>query len=437
MYEGDLRADAERFAGLGQRIAAGLTSEVSGAEAAGVLAEVLAGVRAGELATCRAVERVDRSGEYASDGSSSVGAYLRGLAGESAGWATKRVLLGRALTDRMPATAAGWEAGLLGLGHADVIRSATAALDDDLAAEIEKVLADAAPHIAPKQLADLAAVVKAAAAPDESEAAAAKNRNAQRLQISKTFDGMYRIDGWLDTEAGAEIAAAIESFTRKRHPDLTAFDDPIAKRRAEALLHMARHATRHAETCDGDGPPRRSLIVAISLAALQDAVGAGDIHGGGTMTAGAVRRLACDAGIIPPSSAPTPRLSTLVKKPGSRPQPYAAASAYVTAGACSRAATGHQQAAKFTTAHTTSTADPPPHPTSTCSASSITTKSTKAVGRTGSWTPTPCTSPHPVADQYGSADDNRSSAEASTKDSTPNPPGPFPRPGEHEDSSNR
>ncbi len=301
MYEGDLLADAELFGVLGKRIAAGLTCEVSGAEAAGVLADVLVGVRAGELATCRAVERVDRSGEYAADGSSSVGAYLRELAGESNGWATKRVLLGRALTDRMPATSAGWEAGDLRLNHADVIRTAIAALDDDLAAEIETVLADAAPHIAPKQLADLAAVVKAAAAPDESEAAAGKNRNAQRLQISKTFDGMYRIDGWLDTEAGAEIAAAIESFTRKRHPDVTAFDDPIAKRRAEALLQLARHATKHADTCDGDGdgPPRRSLIVAISLQALQDAVGAGDIQGGGTLTAGAVRRLACDAGIIP------------------------------------------------------------------------------------------------------------------------------------------
>jgi hypothetical protein len=106
--------------------------------AAEALADVLAAVRAGELATCRLVERVDRSGEYGSDGASSTVAYLRNLSGEANGWASERMLLGRALTDRMPATAAGWQAGQLGLGHASVIVKAVATLDDELAADIEK-----------------------------------------------------------------------------------------------------------------------------------------------------------------------------------------------------------------------------------------------------------------------------------------------------------
>ena len=87
------------------------------------------------------------------------------------------------------------------------------------------------------------------------EAAAKKNRDNQTLSISKTFDGRYRLDGWLDTEAGAEVAAAIEAFTRKRDPNLSIVDDPIGRRRAEALRQMARHAIAHADGCNGDGSP--------------------------------------------------------------------------------------------------------------------------------------------------------------------------------------
>ncbi len=117
MFEGDLLADAAQFAVLGQRIAAAVTADTGGALAADALAEVLAAVRAGELATCRLVQRVDRSGEFGVDGSASSVAYLRNVSGEANGWASERVLLGRALADRMPATAAAWEAGDIGLGQ--------------------------------------------------------------------------------------------------------------------------------------------------------------------------------------------------------------------------------------------------------------------------------------------------------------------------------
>ena len=300
MFEGDLLGDAEQFRVLGQRIAAAVTADTDGAVAADVLGEVLAAVRAGELATCRLVERVDRTGDYQADGAASTVAFLRNVSGEANGWASERVQLGRALADRMPATAAGWESGQLGLGHASVIRKATATLDDELAAEIEAALAEAAPHITPGQLSDLATTVKAAAAPEDAEAAAKKNHDSQQLNISKTLHGMYRIDGWLDTEAGAEIAAALAAFTRKRDPNLPAYADPIGRRRAEALRQLARHASSHAETCNGQpAAPRHSLIVAISLEALQTSLGAADIQGHGPITAAAARRLACDYGIIP------------------------------------------------------------------------------------------------------------------------------------------
>ena len=73
----------------------------------------------------RLLERVDRTGEYAGEGAVSTVAYLRNLSGETNPWCSERVQLGRALVDRMPTTAAGWQAGELGLTHASVIRKAT------------------------------------------------------------------------------------------------------------------------------------------------------------------------------------------------------------------------------------------------------------------------------------------------------------------------
>src|SRR5665647_3242388 len=75
VFDTDLLPLAAEFRALGSRIAGLLTAEVSGAVAAEVLADVLAGVRAGELATCRAIERVDRTGEFATDGAASTAAY--------------------------------------------------------------------------------------------------------------------------------------------------------------------------------------------------------------------------------------------------------------------------------------------------------------------------------------------------------------------------
>ena len=84
---------------------------MSGVLAAEVLPEILGAVRQGELATCRLLERVDRTGEFGCDGAASTVAYLRNLSGESNPWASERVQLGRALVDRMPTTAAAWQSG--------------------------------------------------------------------------------------------------------------------------------------------------------------------------------------------------------------------------------------------------------------------------------------------------------------------------------------
>jgi hypothetical protein len=299
MFEISLLEAAAQFHALGAQIAASINSDTAGPLAAETLAEVLGGVRLGELATCRLMERVDRTGEFAADGSASTVAYVRGISGERSGWASRRVNIGRALVDRLPETAASWERGALGLDHAGVIQQLTAKLSDELTAEIEEILAGAAEHVNPTELNSLGEAVKAQSAPDDAADEAEAKRASQTLSVSQTMDGRWRLDGWLDAEAGMYVSNAIAAFLRKTPYDTEGGLDPIGLRRAEALVRIAKMATAHAETCNGEASGRHTVVTTISLENLTTGLGTATVQGGGTITAAAARRMACDANIIP------------------------------------------------------------------------------------------------------------------------------------------
>ncbi len=81
--DSELLAAAAQWHDAGIKLAAAFRAQRPGAVAAEVLAEVVAGVRQGELATCLAVERTDRTGEFAADGAVSAAAFVRGVANET------------------------------------------------------------------------------------------------------------------------------------------------------------------------------------------------------------------------------------------------------------------------------------------------------------------------------------------------------------------
>jgi hypothetical protein len=81
--DGGLVGRAAQVHALAAELAAGIDGELSGPVAGVALDEVFAALRQAELAACRLIERVDRSGEFARDGFASVHAYVRERAGES------------------------------------------------------------------------------------------------------------------------------------------------------------------------------------------------------------------------------------------------------------------------------------------------------------------------------------------------------------------
>ncbi len=299
MVEAEFGVKAAQLHALAAELAAAVSADTSGMLAVEVLPEVLGAGRQLDLLTCRLIERADRSGAYAVDGAASTQAFVRQLSGESDGWVSKRVQAGRALADRMPVTAKAFEAGELGLDHATVIVQATRDLQHDLAAELEAFLAEQAPPLTPRQLRVVAEEVLAAAAPEQSADEAARKHAAQRLNLSETLDGRWRLDGWLDAEAGLIVSKAIASFTRKPDPDGDVLTESAPSRRAEALVQMARHATAHAETCHGEGGGRHTVNVGLSHQALLDGLGTAGTPDGQRLPAATARRMACDASIIP------------------------------------------------------------------------------------------------------------------------------------------
>jgi hypothetical protein len=288
------------------RLAAAIGPDMTGPVADELLAELFELGRQTDLALCRAIERAERSGQFAADGAASVHQYVCRKVNERREWASKRIAAGRALADRLPMTAKTWEAGRLGLEHACVIDLATRRIDDPLVvAELDRVLAEAAAGgLDPTDLEKIADRFRAQTLPDQAEAKARRQHRDQSIHASTSLGGMVHVSGWLDPEAGAAFQRALGFFTPpppskdQMLADPSRFE-PAGYRRALGLHQLVRHAMVHAERCNGEGGAHGLMIIGVGLDTLSTGVGTGQVAGGPLLGAASLRRLACDAAIIP------------------------------------------------------------------------------------------------------------------------------------------
>ena len=153
----------------------------------------------------------------------------------------------------------------------------------------EKVLA-----IAVRRTADLMR-------PDRLVEHEAEIRRAHRSLVkSRGPMGMWRYTMLLDDEGAAIVDAAVDALAKPATDPETGEHDPRTPdaRRADALIDLVRRAVSAP-----DGVPRQaktSLVVTIGLAELQQTCrGAGLIMSGESLSIESVRRLACDAQVIP------------------------------------------------------------------------------------------------------------------------------------------
>jgi len=244
----------------------------------------------------RRLRRFDSGLGYAPSGALSARAWLRWRLNLTATTASERVAISRKLA-ALPTTERALADGDISYRHATLIVETAGQLGDKFEAQAETILVDAAKELDPWRLQRAIWHLKHCLEPDGVLSDANKANSRRFLSLSQTFDGVYRIDGWLDAEGGAVLNTALNSVMGPRLAD----DDRSApERRADAAVEMARRQLDGGQLPEVAGQ-KPHLAVSVDMATLSKEPGsmAAELEWSQPIPAETARRLACDAAITP------------------------------------------------------------------------------------------------------------------------------------------
>ena len=230
------------------------------------------------------VAAVDEQGLAEADGFSSTAAWVRGFGNLDAHQASGVVGAAR-VAERLPRLAQVLAEGKIGVEHLQAVSRAAAQTPPEVLAVHEAALAGMAPHVRPADMAQAAKAIQARHDIDSVARDARHVHESRRLSLAKTFGDAFHLEGILEPEAGAALAAALEPLMRKRGEE---DDRTPPQRRADALLELTGVALRSAELpdCGGDRPRLTFLVRAGAPSPLGDIAGAVTGHGPGAPFAG-------------------------------------------------------------------------------------------------------------------------------------------------------
>ena len=252
------------------------------------------------------VREVDGRGLAVAQGASSTAVWLRGRMRMSIGAARRLVELAAAIDAGPAVVRDGLATGALTLEQAQVVTQAVAALPTDVGpAVVDKAAATLvgyASEYEPVALRRLGERILQVVAPDVAEEAerAALERAEQRaerdryLTLSDAGDGAVRLSGRLGAEAAAVVRAALEPLCRPLPGDTRT----PAQRRADALTDICRLTLATTELPDHGGEPPQ-VVVTVDYDLLTRQLGPGLLDTGQNLSPQTVRRLACDARVLP------------------------------------------------------------------------------------------------------------------------------------------
>jgi hypothetical protein len=161
----------------------------------------------------------------------------------------------------------------------------------------EPVFADIAAYLGPSEL--RTAVAHWSQQIDDASGLAPVDRQRQRrrLSMSQTYEDMWSLSGMLDTESGHVVATALRTVAEPGNLDA---DDTRThpQRMADAVAEIARFWLDHSECVGTSGGDKPHVTVIVDYAHLVEAVGGPARVEDAPITHDALRRLACDAGIV-------------------------------------------------------------------------------------------------------------------------------------------
>jgi hypothetical protein len=273
------------------------------------LEQLSAMVAAARIAATR---DVDSRAAAVAAGATSTTAWLVNRLRVHPGAAAREVRLAEALDRELPATRAALAAGEIGTAAVEVIAETDTALRACATAaeraQAEALLVDHASRLPVRGLQAAALHLRHRLDPDrghrlEREEQRQLARREFRLRIQP--DGTSRPDGYLDVEATALLRTALDSLSAPR-PSADGARDlrTPGQRRGDALVELVELAVRSGNLPTRAGQPVQ-LTVTIGLTDLQQGLtqaacrGAGWFDDGQPVSAATIRRLACDAQVIP------------------------------------------------------------------------------------------------------------------------------------------
>jgi len=269
----------------------------------------LAGLRLRVLASA------DLDDVGAIDGSTSTGAWLSHHTHADHHSTLADVRLANTLEQQHPDTGRELGAGEISTEHARVVVWSLDRLPDDLGEDLlvaaEKVMLEEASHLTPSQLRIAGKHLLEVVAPDAAEellrkqleadeqAAYSKVRFHTRTNPDGTTNGWFRVP---DLHA-AILQGAIEAITAPRKHGADRID-PSTGRRIDYATLLGQGFCELIEHLPVDALPHHgrvaaTLLVTLDHDVLASTLGAAGFHDGEPLSPGEVRRLACNAGLIP------------------------------------------------------------------------------------------------------------------------------------------
>lgn len=252
-------------------------------------------VRRSRAVQLDAVHAVVESGRWHIHGFRSPHAWLTSTTGESPG-AVRATLHLADRIQRMPIVKERFADGLLAESALRLLADAWHVDIADAFARDEEMLTGWAMTLAHRDFKMVLQTWRLHADPDGAERTAQEQFESRSLHLSELLDGMGRLDGLLDPEGLRIVQEAIRALAQRADDD----ERTAAQRRADALVAMAKQALAEFEPTLGAKRSRPKVVTTIAYDDLVAATNGGTLDtnaGRTTLTAQAVRRIACDAGI--------------------------------------------------------------------------------------------------------------------------------------------
>ncbi len=244
----------------------------------------------------RRLRRFDKGGGYCATAALTAQAWLRWKCNFSPAAAAGRVAVARELAS-LPLAAEAFADGDFSYPHAAMIARTAEKLGDKMEANAETILVTAAKDLDLARLRVVTVQLQHFMNPDSVLDDANHSHELRFLHLSQTLDGVFYLNGRLDSEGGAILQTALNALSGPPTPE----DKRTPKqRRADSLVELARQQLDRG-TLPEVGGQRPHLAVTVSMATLANQPGspAAELEWAQPIPAETARRLACDAAITP------------------------------------------------------------------------------------------------------------------------------------------